>query len=287
MHITALWGSEQLAVEVDEDCRSLAALESAVHAALPEGVDVAKVCLEVGGRPANDDDVLTLEEGSSVDVLPTPAARAATRLLEEGHTADVAGFCAAAEDGDLRLCTLYLDAGVDCPSGSETPLHIACNEGLVELCTLLLDRGVDVDVGDEDGDRPLFFAALKRSAELCTLLLDRGADVNARSHNGETVLHWAVWRDNGPMCNLLLDRGADVDAPDDEGFTPLHRTVTRASYRDEKLELCRLLLDRGADVHHQNKQGGTPFLSSEGKPGVKRLLLSHRLPARDESQKKS
>ena len=281
MHITALWGSEELAVEVDEDCRSLAGLKSALRAALPEEVDVEKVCLEVGGRPVEDEDVLALEEGSVVDVLPTQTASAATILREEGRAVDAAGFCAAAESGDLRLCTLYLDAGVDCPSGNETPLHIACREGFVAVCTLLLDRGADMDADDEDGDKPLHWAVLKRSAAVCTLLLDRGADVDARSDNEETALHWAVWRDSGHMCNLLLDRGADVDAKDDEGFTPLHRTVAKASYQENKLGMCRLLLDRGADMHAKNKRGKTPFLSSEGKFGVKRLLLG-RLPERGE-----
>ena len=50
MQITASWGGADVEVEVDEECRSLAALKRALRSALPEEVDLEKVCLEVGGR---------------------------------------------------------------------------------------------------------------------------------------------------------------------------------------------------------------------------------------------
>ena len=141
MHITASWGGAEVEVEVGEECRSLAALKHAVCSALPEGVDGERVCLEVCGRAVEEEDVLALSEGGRVDAVPTLAVRAADALREEGRAVNRKGFVSAVRDGDLRVCGLYLDAGVVCPSDEETPLHVAVARQNIELCTLLLDRG--------------------------------------------------------------------------------------------------------------------------------------------------
>ena len=60
MQITASWGGADVEVEVDEECRSLAALKRALRSALPEEVDLEKVCLEVGGRALSEEDVAWL-----------------------------------------------------------------------------------------------------------------------------------------------------------------------------------------------------------------------------------
>eukprot|EP00754_Rhynchopus_humris_P027979 Rhum_TRINITY_DN15123_c8_g1::Rhum_TRINITY_DN15123_c8_g1_i4::g.139405::m.139405 len=179
MQITASWDGGDVEVEVGEECRSLAALKRALRTALPEEVDLEKVRLEVCGRAMEEEDVVGLVEGSVVAVVPTLAARAVATLREEGCDVDADAFCSAAEAGDLRRCELYLDAGVDCPPGKETPLHIACREENIPLCTLLLDRGCDVNVKNSGEETPLHFAAKCSNTELATLLLDRGADVAA------------------------------------------------------------------------------------------------------------
>ena len=86
MQITASWGGADVVAEVGEGCRSLGTLTSALCSALPEGVDVEKVCLEVGGRAMGEEDVIALEEGSCVEVVPTRAAWALDTLRQEGHT---------------------------------------------------------------------------------------------------------------------------------------------------------------------------------------------------------
>ena len=60
MHITASFGGAEVAVEVDADCRTLAAFKATLQAALPS-LDVEKMCLEVGGRALDDERVLALE----------------------------------------------------------------------------------------------------------------------------------------------------------------------------------------------------------------------------------
>ena len=93
MQITATWGDEEVAVEVEAECRTLAALKALLQDALPE-VDVGTVRLEVGGRElTDDDDVCGLEAGSVVELSVTAAALAALTLrgFVVRHESDVRG----------------------------------------------------------------------------------------------------------------------------------------------------------------------------------------------------
>ena len=114
MQITATWGDEEAAVEVEAECRTLAALKALLQDALPE-VDVGTVRLEVGGRElADDDGVCGLEAGSVVGLSATAAVLAAATLREEGWEVDFDGFRRAIKDGDVRRCGLYLGVGGSC-----------------------------------------------------------------------------------------------------------------------------------------------------------------------------
>ena len=124
MLVTASWGGADVAVEVDAECRSVAALKRCLQEALPK-LDVETMSLKVGGRSVDDEEVLGLSEGSVVDISATTAALSATTLREEGCAITFRGLCCAAEQGNLRLCKLYLEAAVVWPPGVETPLHIA------------------------------------------------------------------------------------------------------------------------------------------------------------------
>ena len=233
MLLTASWGGADVEVEVDEECRSLAALKRALRSALPEEVDLEKVCLEVGGCAMEEEDVVGLVEGSVIALSPTLAARAAATLREEGHRVNAWEFRQAAKAGVVRHCELYLDAGVVCPPGTSTPLHIACEEENISLCTLLLDRGCDVDAQDNDEATPLYNALENNNTELCTLLLDRGCDVNAKDKSQLTPFHSAAASGRTELCTLLLDRGSDVNAKDKYQETPLHSAV-----RSGRAALC-------------------------------------------------
>eukprot|EP00754_Rhynchopus_humris_P007611 Rhum_TRINITY_DN13514_c0_g2::Rhum_TRINITY_DN13514_c0_g2_i1::g.60855::m.60855 len=174
MHVTASWGGSDVVVEVGEECRTLAVLKTTLCAALPEGVDVDKVCLEVGERAMEEEDVIALEEGSCVEVVATVAARAVASLRDAGHEVDAAAFRSAAESGDEALCRLFLDAEVELPDDEETPLHIACRTGNLALSKLLIDGGCNVIAQDTNGDTPLHLAAQDGCADLVRLLLEHG-----------------------------------------------------------------------------------------------------------------
>ena len=91
MLVTASWGGAEVAVEVDAECRSVAALKRCVQEALPE-LDVETVRLEVGGRSVGEEEVLGLSEGSVIDISATPAAFAAPRCVRRAVPSTSMGF---------------------------------------------------------------------------------------------------------------------------------------------------------------------------------------------------
>ena len=104
-----------------------------------EGFDVS-VC----GRALDDEGVVSLDESVRLDVVPNTRVLSVLALREAGREVGEAGLLAAADKGDVALCTLYLDAGVpmDCTDDCrKTPLHHACRNGQLSLAALLLDRG--------------------------------------------------------------------------------------------------------------------------------------------------
>ena len=159
MLVTVSWGGDDVPVEVDAECRTLDSLKSVLHAALPS-LDLESACLKVGGRCIdNDDAVCALEEACVIQLTASPAALALTTLGEEGCRIDLAGFCNAARAGDTRLCGLYLDVGIVCPTGQTSPLHQASVKGHLKACKLLLDRGCACDAEDCEAHTPLHCAA--------------------------------------------------------------------------------------------------------------------------------
>ena len=187
MQITATWGVEEVAVEVEAECRTLAALKALLQDALPE-VDVGTVRLEVGGRELTDDDAVWLEAGSVVELSVTTAVLAAATLREEGCEVDFRGFCDAEADGNLRRCGLYLDVGVACPPGEWSPIYHACHSNQVEVARLLLNHGTDINATSHgDGSTPLHIACCQNNVQLATLLLDRGVSIDKKGGGNKST----------------------------------------------------------------------------------------------------
>ena len=258
MLVTASWGGAEVAVEVDAECRGVAALKRYLQEALPE-LDVETVRLEVGGRSVDEEEVLGLSEGSVIDISATPAALAVTTLREEGCAVDFAGFCCAAVQGDLRRCRLYLDAAVVWRSRGDTPLHIAVSHGRREVLELLLDAGCDTNAKDEFGGTPLhtvMYARYAHNMEVAKLLLDAGCDKEAKNDSGQTPLHTAIRVGNMNAIKFLVEAGCDKDVKDDMGLghTPLHIAIYGPN-----MQVAKLLLDTGFDKDAKDNNGSTPL----------------------------
>ena len=257
MLITASWEGGDVAVEVDEGCRSVGALRHTLAAAVPE-LDAEEVCLEIGGCAADDEAVCSLCEGSVVTVSVTPAVRAVASLRGEGWDVGLRGFCAAAVLGDMRLCELYLDAEVhlrEHETGSVTPLHIACRDGNLPLCKLLLERGHPLDVEDSHGWTPLHRAVAVESAEMCRLLIDKGCSLDVQNCYGHIPLHTAISTKSVELCKLLIDSGSPFERQNCFRTTPL-----QAAANAESVELCRLLIASGAAANLTTAQRDALFL---------------------------
>ena len=269
MLVTASWGGVDVAVEVDAECRSVAALKRCLQEELPK-VDVEAVRLEVCGRPLDDEAVLGLVEGCVIDVSATQAALAVTTLREEGRAVDFKAFCHSAEDGDVRLCNLYLEAGVVWPRTKKkvaNPLHIAARRNHTELCELLLESGCETDAQDKGGNTALHHAVNKNNLRLTKLLLsgcatdEKTTSSACRPHScamavrnklGNTPLHLAVYNDNARTSKLLLDAGCEKDVKNSFDNTPLHVAVYQNNQR-----LVQLLSDSGCATDVKNSFGET------------------------------
>ena len=294
MHATAcLAGQEDVDVEVGEDCRTLQALKDSIVKALPqlcvEGFDVS-----VGGRALDDDEgVVALSEDVSLDVSANSRVLSVLALREAGREVSEAGLLQVAAEGDVALCTLYLDAGVpiDCVGTRgltqyQTPLFASCRYGSLEIATLLLDRGsTAIDEKSRDGQTPLFASCQNGYLEIATLLLDRGSTaLDEQCSGGQTPLSTSCCQGHSELATLLLERGSTaLDEKDRGGQTPLF-----SSCWNGHLEIATLLLDRGSTaIDEKDGRDWTPLFASccEGHAELATLLLDRGSTALDEKNR--
>ena len=237
MNVTAEHAGGAVVLELDEGCRSVAALRRIVSAALPDvredGFDVT-----VQGRAVEDVDVCGLEEGATIQVVESrrvvalDALRAVGRAVSKGGLED--GIVDAMPSGDVALCEQYLDAGV-------SPDQV-CTNAVTSLT-----------------DRLIWHAFAGASLAVCELLLSRGCDVNAAPCGPATVtpLHVAAVRGLPELCALLLQHGALVDRPaTGSGVTPLHVCLQNTQRHHAVREV---LLSHGADMRATNNTHFSPL----------------------------
>ena len=263
MHVTACLAGQKVDVEVGEDCRTVRALREAIVVALPQ-LCVEGFSVSVGGRTLdNDEGVVSLGEDVGLDVEPNPRILSVRALREAGREVGEAGLLKAAAEGDVALCTLYLDAGVpvDCvDSHGDTPLHHSCANAHLEIATLLLDRGSAIDEKDRYGKSLLFISCGNGCLEIATLLLDRGSTaIDEKDRFGQTPLYISCKYGHFDIATLLLDRGSTaIDEKDRYGQTPLF-----CSCKGGHFDIATLLLDRGSTViDEKNCFGQTPLYIS-------------------------
>ena len=196
MNITAEHAGGAVVLELDEGCRSVAALRRIISAALRhlkgDGFDVT-----VQGRAVEDVDVCGLEEGATIQVVESRRVVALEALRAAGYDVSEAGL----KDGISR----------------------AIRRRDEELCERYLDAGCDVNALDGDGRASLQVAARNGLPDLCKLLLQRGADVNKRGSSNITPLDECVSSERPAahaVREVLLSHGADMHAKADYYFSP-------------------------------------------------------------------
>ena len=277
MHITVSWEGAKEVVEVDEGCRSVAALLETVAAALPE-LDAETVCLEIGGCAADDEAVCGLCEGCVVTVAATPAALAAATLREEGWVVDSEGFRCAARDDDVRRCRLYLTARVCDPGECEgnTPLDVACQLGHLVIIELLLNSGYSTDKSCLS-DKSLRHACTRGQPAVVKVLLDSACPAGAECVPDDRFfhcLHIACDHGHAEIVELLLGRGCPID----EIFwcqTLLQRACAKGHAAIVKLLLGRGCASPDTDASFDDSDSPLHRASANGHPAIVKILLDH------------
>ena len=202
MNVTAEHAGGAVVLELDEGCRSVAALRRIISAALPDvkedGFDVT-----VQGRAVEDVDVCGLEEGATIQVVESRRVVALAALRAAGRC-DVSefglryGMFNAVKTRDVALCEQYLEAGLSPDLGytwgrrgySMTPLCKAARSRLPEFCALFLQHGANVNQCDRSGETALHLCLddTRSAHAVREVLLSHGADMRAKSNNGESPL---------------------------------------------------------------------------------------------------
>ena len=172
---------------------------TALHEAARNGhLEVVRYLIDRGASVDRSVRALALRGGHGDVVRYLARARVAARgaldSLGIAYTDSV--FLAAAQEGDLAVVKLFVQAGMSVEVADDehgvTALHIAAFWGRLEVVEFLVGAGADVNATNNDGDTALHLAAWEGHLEVVEFLVGAGADVNAADDDGDTALHLAA-----------------------------------------------------------------------------------------------
>ena len=144
----------------------------------------------------------------------------------------------------------------------------AAEEGNLEVCKMMLEKGVDINAKEKKENwTALMLAALWGHAEIVKFLLEKGADVNAKDREDQTALIVAAKYGKTPIVKLLLEKGADVHVKGGGrretalGYAVQRMDPTRD--RDEYKKIEELLIAKGAKTKRREIfESQSPLFSS-------------------------
>ena len=209
------------------------------------------------------------------------------------HFEGMRAFVEAAEEGELEIVKLFIDAGVDVnqevPLIRDTALTQASAGGYLEVVKLLLDAGAKPEHPTRNPrDKPaLMRAAQEGHFDIVKILVEVGADVNliagsdadyalfsAASGGHEKVFNYLY-----PLTNPDLRQAAVDLLPEgirmreiEEAADPLVNDLTSAIV-DENLEEVQHILAAGADVNGFDWMGSTTLFMAVRSQSVELVQL--------------
>jgi len=209
----------------------------------------------------------------------------------------------AVENGDVELCRLLIEYGVDVnirTLSGYTPFHIMIETGTysLELATLLINSGahvghdihkalylqdiklveqiissgVSIDTPDDFGNRILHNSIAIRCDEFIQKIIDLGASLEVADHYDTRPIHAAAADAHLFSLKLLIEKGADLESRDYNGRTALIFAAGNAF-----IQGVQLLISSGAFIDIQDNFGNTPlhYAFENGEDEIARLLISN------------
>ena len=226
---------------------------------------------------------------------------ARSEMAERGIPYNQRSFVTYAQNGDLDLVRLFVEAGLDVnvqpyssssvyiptqedveqlddleavwfpqdgDEDNDTALMKAAGQGHIEIVRFLVEQGADLDIRNRQEQNALMFAAAGGHLAVVVFLIDSGADVSpvgflySYEYGPFTPLMWAAYNGHLDVVNLLLDYGEIIDVSGSPGFA-----LGWAAYRGH-LDVVNLLLEYGVQLNP-----GRPLGKKRGS-GTTALMLA-------------
>ena len=230
---------------------------------------------------------------------------ARSELAERGIPYSQSSFITYAQNGDLDVVRLFVEAGLDVnvQPHSSSGMSILGQQDVEQLDDL--EAGWFPQDGDEYNDTALIKAAGQGHREVVHFLVEQGADLNIRNNQGQNALMFAAASGHLAVVIFLIDSGASATSRgffysyEDGPYTPLmwaayggHLDVVQvllengassssaamawAAYRGH-LDVVQVLLENGAQINPRAGSGITAlmFAAYGGQLEVVRLLLEN------------
>ena len=214
-------------------------------------------------------------EPPNTEETPTRSPEEArSELAERGVPYSQRSFVTYAQDGDLDVVRLFVEAGMDVnvQPYSSTVAHIA------ETKADALEAVLFSQPGDEDDDTALMKAARQGHIEVVRFLVEQGADLNTRNRQEQDALILAAAGGHLAVATFLIDRGVSPS----RSLSPLNYNYSNgpqialewAAYNGH-LDMVRLLLEVIGAFDRPNPNQSLGWAASRGHLDVARLLLEH------------
>lgn len=167
-----------------------------------------------------------------------------------------------------RLLTEISNVNVRTTIGSQTGLVLAAYVNATDICLLLLENGVDLEVGDRNGETPLFAAIESNAHDALRLLLLKGANRRHIISDGSSLLHQVARLGDTPTLEILASsklQGLDVHYCNNSGKSAMQVFEERAERTEDLDSAFHKLLNsiRPVDVLDDELEADTFFDAEE------------------------